>query len=61
LDKEHTTKLQPLPKSIASAEEAAAAMLNAQYLMLFIQLNLMIYQILLSKSLQDLWAMLNAQ
>ena len=50
-----------MPKSIKLAEEAVELIENAQMLILFIQLNLMVYQVLMAKSLQDLWAMLNTQ
>jgi hypothetical protein len=48
-----------MPKSIELAEDAVELIENAQMLILFIQLNLMVYQVIMAKSLQDLWAMLN--
>ena len=59
LDEQFMIKLLPMPKSIELAQETVELMEDVQMVILFIQLNLMVYQVLMAKSLQDLWAMLN--
>ena len=54
-------RIPPLPRNPEREKEMQESLENAQMLMYFLQINLIIYQIFLSKSLQDLWAMLNTQ
>ena len=59
--KVHKAIIYPIAKDPEVIEEMQDTLGNAQMLMYFVQINLIIYQVFLSKSLQDLWAMLNTQ
>jgi hypothetical protein len=54
-------KVKPFPYSVEQTEEMQQNLSNTQKLIYFLQVQLIMYQVFLSKSLQDLWAMLNTQ
>jgi hypothetical protein len=56
-----SNKLKPQPPEEEVQEQLVAAVTAVSYFIMILQANMLILNILLSKSLQDLWGMLNTQ